>query len=245
MSLLNAFYRRIGVAALLLLATACSAGQDESDLSERVKPADFAILPCGVTGSSVPCAVVMAGGKRILIGAPAGIARGLDEKTLSNLDAVLLFSLRAEHVEGVDEVRNRSWQLGRDVQLKIAGPEGTQDVIAAINRTYELSDAAIFLEQRGAGGFNAPLLVSVATAPATRAEVFNTGDLSVTRVVNTHGQAGYWVDYDGKRVVLEPCGMNQARKFAGEVDASVNCDDENSQKWPLESVLFVDRGGGE
>ncbi len=231
-----------GLATVLCIAAACSTEPNEGDLSAQVKPADFALVPCGVSESEVPCAVVMAGGKRILMGAPAGIGSSLDDETLRSLDAVMLFSLRGPHVEGLDEVRNRSWLLGRDVPLKTVGPDGTKDVVEAINRAFEVSDAELFLEKRRAGGFQAPLLVSVATQPATRAEVFNTGDLSVTRIVNTHGQAGYWVDYEGKRALLEPCGMDQARKFAGDPDISVNCDEENAQIWSLENIVFVPVG---
>ncbi len=243
MASLGVLGQRFGVAALLCMAAACSAEQSAGDLSGQVKPADFALVPCSISESDEPCALVMAGGKRILMGAPAGVGKSLDDETLGNLDAVMLFSLRAEHIEGLDEVRNRSWRLGRDVQLKVIGPDGTKDVVEAINRAFEVSDAELFLEDRGAGGFNAPLLVSVATEPATRAEVFNTGDLSVMRIVNTHGQAGYWVDYGGKRALLEPCGMDQAGKFAGGVDISVNCGEENAHVWPLEKVAFVTLDG--
>lgn len=239
MTAFGALCQRFGIASLLCLAAACSAEQNAGDMAGQVEPADFALVPCSVPKSEVPCAVVMAGGKRILLGAPSGVGSGLDDATLGNLDAVMLFSLRAQHIEGLDEVRNRSWRLGRDVPLKVIGPDGTKDVTEAINRAFEVSDAELFLEDRGAGGFKAPLLVSVATAPATRAEVFNTGDLSVTRIVNTRGQAGYWVDYGGKRALLEPCGMDQARKFAGEVDISVNCSEENAHVWPLKEVVFV------
>lgn len=237
-----AFYhslRRCVLAACFGLASACSSGGG-ADGGAEVQPVDFALTPCGGSVGETPCAVVMAGGKRILMGAPAGIGETLGNETLGNLDAVMLFSLRASHIEGLDEVRNRSWQLGRDTQLRVIGPDGTQDVIAAINQAYEVSDAELFLENRRAGGFNAPLLVDGGANPGTRIEVFNTGDLSVTRVINARGQAGYWVDYGGKRALLEPCGMDQASKFAGEVDLSVGCEAERDKNWPIQEVIFID-----
>ncbi|MEM9055430.1 MAG: hypothetical protein AAGB16_08895, partial [Pseudomonadota bacterium] len=102
------------VIGLALCLAAC--GRSESGALERemIAPQDFALLPCGPSQAERPCALAIAGGKRLLFGGASGIAETLSDADLGQLDAVFLFSMRAIDVEGLDEIRNRSWQAGRD-----------------------------------------------------------------------------------------------------------------------------------
>ena len=123
-----------------------------------VEPADFAVKPCG-TNETAPCLLVLAGGKQLLFGAPAGVGTEIPRGVLAHLDGLFLFSLRPEEVEGLDEVRNLSWQAGRPRPLGVTGPAGTGGLIDGLNRAYEVSDALIFVEDGApAGGFDAALL---------------------------------------------------------------------------------------
>ena len=201
----------------------------------QVKSTDFAILPCKGLEETAPCAMVMAGGKRVLFGAPGGIRHTLSREDLRNMDAVMLFSLRSEGSEGLDEIRNASWRAGHEGSLLVSGPSGTGAFIGALNLAYEVSDALTFVEDRPAGGFDAALLALLPGEDEERAIVFNTGDLQVTRIESRSSRAGYWVDYEGRRVVLEPCGANQAEEFAGDADVILNCE----SGWPLKTPKFV------
>ena len=208
---------------------------------QTVTSTDFALLPCARATTPNPCVLVMAGGKRVLFGTPGGVAEGLSPEDLRNLDAVMLFSLRGDDLEGLDEVRNSSWRAGHETALRVSGPVGTSEVLSAINKAYEASDAFTFVEEAPAGGFNAAVLRPLPGAKDTKTRVFDTGDLVVTHLVNDTGRVGYWVDYNGVRLVLEPCGMTQATQFAGESRLTVACQN-SALAWPISEVVFVDRG---
>lgn len=236
-------FAEIIVLLLILVLVACSNDARTDAAAQDVRSTDLALIPCGIEGGEAPCALLMAGGKRVLFGTPSGIARGLGSDTLENIDAVMLFSLHAGDIEGLDEVRNQSWLAGRDERLKVAGPDGTADVINAINKAFEVSDAELFVAQGGAGGFDAPMLVTHSGRVETRANVFDTGDLRVTRIVNAQNLAGFIIDYHDQRLVIEPCGVTQASKFAGEVTARIDCaETSEGLSWPLEETIILYRG---
>ena len=88
------------------------AGETEGEDRPSIAPADFAIVPCS-EDAETPCLLVLAGGKRLLFGAPAGVSGSLPATDLAHLDGVFLFSLLPQDVEGLDEVRNAGWRAGR------------------------------------------------------------------------------------------------------------------------------------
>jgi len=227
-----------------LVTAACSgpaAPLTPPDTPRTITSTDFALLPCAPATAPNPCVLVMAGGKRVLFGTPAGVVHDMSPEHLRNLDAVMLFSLRGEDLEGLDDVRNASWRAGHESQLRVSGPGGTSDVLAALNKAYEASDAFTFVEQSPAGGFNAAILKPLPGERDTKARVFNTGDLVVTHLVNDKDRVGYWVDYNGIRLVIEPCGMTQASQFAGEAHLAVGCPGADLS-WPVSDVVFIDQG---
>lgn len=207
----------------------------------NIASTDFALLPCAPVTTPNPCVLVMAGGKRVLFGTPAGVVQGMSSEHLRNLDAVMLFSLRGEDLEGLDDVRNASWRAGHESPLRVSGPAGTSEVLSAINKAYEVSDAFTFVEQSPPGGFNAAMLQPLPGEKDTKARVFNTGDLIVTHLVNDKDRVGYWIDYNGIRLVLEPCGMTQASQFAEERRLAVGCPGADLT-WPVSDLVFVDQG---
>ncbi|WP_321488792.1 hypothetical protein [uncultured Hyphomonas sp.] len=227
-----------------VILTACGGGQGEDRpvSPDDIRSADFALLPCTASTPEAPCLLVVAGGKRVLFGTPSGLRASFEGPTLASLDAVMLFSLQAADLEGLDEVRNAGWTGGRETPLAVGGPSGLRDVVAALNRAYELSDAQIFVETAPKGGFGAALLGVLPGEGDAKTEVFNTGDLVVTKLEAADGRAGYWVDYGGQRVVLQPCGMNLAVKF-NEVDSfSLACGDDAGTEWPLGKVQYLLQG---
>ncbi len=200
---------------------ACAApapGDPSEDLS--IAPRDFVLLPCGPARSDQPCALVAAGGKRVLFGAPAGVAATLSEADLRQLDSVVLFSLRANDIEGVDEIRNDSWRAGRATPLLTIGQRVVEEGIPA-------------------GGYDAAILTG---REAGRGEiVFDTGDVQVTRI-----SGGYRIAYEDQATVdLLPCGETRADVATAEatnVQITVSCDgSEQDLAWPLSAPHFVVR----
>ena len=237
---------RSGVFALLfsVILSACGSGQGAAPAigPGDIRSADFALLPCAASSEPAPCLLVVAGGKRVLFGTPPGLRAAMDGHVLASLDAVLLFSLQGANLEGLDEVRNAGWSAGRKTPLAVGGPSGTRDVVAALNKAFELSDAEIFVQDSPEGGFGAALLGVLPGEGDAKTEVFNTGDLVVTKIESADGRAGYWVDYGGQRAVLQPCGMTLAVKFNEQEAFALGCDTDAQNAWPLGKVHYLVEG---
>ena len=230
---------RISIISLALLA-ACGGAVEApiASQSQAIRPTDFAILPCGSPDDF--CLEVQAGGKRLIFGAPVGVADSLTPETLSDMEAVFLFSMRYSDLQGIDELRNKSWLAGRDTPLRVAGPDGLEQLVQGLNSAFEVSDAFAFVTERPAGGFDAAILTPLPGAGEAEVLVFTTGDLEVTKLETPHGTARYLVDYLGHVAVLEACGMTEERA-AADFDAYVlSCSVENGN-WPLTGTHFIYR----
>ncbi len=88
--------------------------------------------------------------------------------------------------------------------MPVAGPAGTRDVLGAFNKAYELSDAQIFVGTPPQGSFGAALLGVLPGEGDAKVQVFNTGDLIVTKIESADAQAGYWVDYGASAPCFSP-----------------------------------------
>lgn len=207
----------------------------------EIKPQDFALVPCGPGLAERPCALVVAGGKRVLFGAPAGVAATLEKDDLRQLDAVMLFSLRAGDIEGLDEVRNETWWAGRDEPLLVVGPEGTADMVEALNKTFEQADALRIVEEGiPPGGYDAAILE--ARESQSGVPDFDTGD-----VVISSARAGAWeVLYQADETVavaIEDCGVARFEWPDGERPFNklgyLGCEDVFEHVWPLSETVFI------
>jgi len=225
------------VAAGLFLAACSDRSDDTAWSSAEVRPDQFALLPCGETGQHA-CALAIAGGKRLLIGAPAGAAKSMRPEDLRHLDAVMIFSLAANDLEGLDEVRNASWHAGRSEPLRVIGPTGLEEVVTALNKAYEQADA-LFVVRNGIppGGYDAAIITAF-TARSGQT-VFDTGDLTVRRIAS-----GYEVEYADTGIVrLHACRGNDRTSTADSVmpvGLSVGCEaSDNDLVWPIKKPVFV------
>ncbi|MEM7638127.1 MAG: hypothetical protein AAF269_03605 [Pseudomonadota bacterium] len=227
----------------ILGLAACGGTDGETDWrSVDVRPDDFAFLPCDVDDER-PCTLVIAGGKRLLFGAPAGVARALRSEDLRQLDGVILFSLTAPDLEGLDEVRNLSWHAGRREPLLVIGPPGIEEIATALNKAFEQSDA-LYVVEHGIppGGYDAAVLVSRSTRGNER--VFDTGDLSVTG-----SSSGFRIDYrvnGAERVAwLRVCGAPDELLLIDptvERVITVACQGDVSDfTWPVTAPIFVEK----
>lgn len=221
----------IGFLALAFVA-ACSRTIEAPEPNLVIAPDDFVVLPCHQVASQTPCALIVAGGKRVLFGAPTGAATSLANADLEQLDAILLFSLRASDIEGLDDVRNQSWRAGRDSPLLTVGPAGVQDFVTAINKAYEQPDALRVVEDGiPPGGFDAAVLKANTAAPGQ--VVFDTGDLRIERLSD-----GYLIFYEqSEPVALLLCG-GASRPEAGAV---ISCADDGPDIiWPIAEPIFIE-----
>ncbi|MEL6725466.1 MAG: hypothetical protein AAFP81_08455 [Pseudomonadota bacterium] len=227
----------------LLLVVACGAPSEPPALERpEILPDQFALLPCDEAIEDRPCALAIAGGKRLLFGTPGSVVLAVSTEDLRQLDAVIVFSLRAGDLEGLDDVRNASWRAGRDAPLIVVGPPGIDDVVAALNKAYEQSDALRIVEEGiPPGGYDAALLEARVAIPSSK--VFDTGDLQVHRQTG-----GYEITYDGMyEAFLSDCrsgardGVNSHPEAATATKTiTISCrPDDFGLSWPLTAPLFV------
>ena len=231
---MRAFLFSVLFSSTLGLAACGSADRSIGQPNIDIQPTQFVLLPCGELRDDQPCALAVAGGKRVLFGAPAGITRHLSPDDLKQLDAVMLFSLRAADIEGLDEVRNESWRAGRDTPLLTVGPNGVEEFVTALNKAFEQADALRIVEHGiPPGGYDAAVLVAQEVLSGQTA--FDTGDLNVVRT-----RAGYLMTYEAAIASLEGCGADQRDALASEVTLSIGCSrDSDTLEWPVTAPIFV------
>ncbi len=233
---------RLVVACLLAWPGGCAERGDDAGTSSlapaQVRPDDFAIRGCARTGDA-PCAIVQAGGKTLLFGAPEGAYAALTSVGVAVPDGVFLMRLDGASIEGLIAVRNRSWQAGREAPLALAGPQGTADLVAGVERGLTRSDAIAYLEHRPAGGYDTAPLRAIEVSPAVPARVFDTGDLRVEAVPSGPERLTYIVWYRQTELQIAPCGTGAPAMSA----RKLTCQGEGSDLvWPLnEFPVFLNR----
>lgn len=235
-------FRATVIVVTVLYGAAGCRGEMPTALTAQpsIDPEDFALVPCGISGDGQACVLVAAGGKRVLFGAPAGISNGLLPDHLKQLDAVMLFSLTAQDIEGLDEVRNASWRAGRSAPLAVVGPEGTSTIVDALNLAFEQSDALRVVEEGiPPGGYDAAVLTAAELPAGQDLVVYDTGDF---RVEVTNGRAThitYTVNY-GPALTLAPCGA-EANQSGVETTYTIACAG-GAMVWPLTQIVFLKTG---
>lgn len=211
--------------------------------TNTITPRDFVLLPCHADVSA-PCALAVAGGKRVLIGAPSGADMAFSDEELEQLDAVLVFSLRARDVEGLDRVRNRSWQAGRETPLLVVGPEGASDFADALNIAFETPDALHIVDEGiPAGGFDAALLRG-ADVPLSGdwVSAFDTGDLLIEARDMGNGHLHVQVRYQTMVELVGNCAAWQASQGeAAPTETPLGCDGSPASEWPLAAPIWYVR----
>lgn len=236
-----------GAACILLLAGCGKAGTQQSEASQTpvvrktsappIAPSDFVFAPCERATVKSDCVVIAAGGKRLLIGAPAGVGAGqiAGDKTMP--DAVVLFSLHAEAIEGLDEVRNAAWVAERSDPLMVAGGDGVERFVASLNDAYVTSDALSYIAGERRHGFDKAAIAAKRLEAGDIA--FDTGDLTVMALSGGAAQLAFLVTYNGQRVILSACGARE-QDIANwpEVEAYIGCDQAGvgtpkNDVWPL------------
>ena len=236
-------FRALGIVVCATALAACNPVTSKDAETARadltVHSTDFAVLPCSKRSLPGACVHVLAGGKRVVFGAPAGMTLDMTQASLRNTDAVMLLSLRGEDIEGLDEMRNAAWRAGRESSLPVAGPSGTGDFLGLLNRAYEVSDALIYVEDRPAGGFDAALLALLPGDGEQVATVFDTGDLRISKFETGTDRAFYVVDYVDHTALIAGCGIELPDSVTDGIDLVLDCE----SNWPTAEPVFVFRDG--
>ncbi len=230
--------RRLIGAGLILGVAACGAAEAPPEPARSIASTDFALAACGPQDQRRACVLVVAGGKRVLLGAPAGVAASLSDDDLAQIDAVMLFSLHADDIEGLDEVRNATWRAGRMRPLPVAGPPETERIVAAVNAAFEVSDALIVADGGAASPFDAaPLVVRTPAAGAAAREwtALDTGDLRVVATAAGPLRRMFRIEYEGVSALIAPCEVAaELLPSPAAVDFTLACADaQRDAAWPL------------
>lgn len=106
----------------------------EAIASQQVGDDVFEIIFCG-TGSpqfqpdrGQPCTAIVADEKLFVFDTGQGAAQGLQSAAVPfhSLEAVFLTHLHSDHMSGLGDVLHNSWLYGRQQQVEIVGPPGTE-----------------------------------------------------------------------------------------------------------------------
>ena len=233
----------------VLAGTACSDGRSAQPVTEQtvtlpaIAPTDFVIVPCAVAAPTSECVIIAAGGKRVLIGAPAGIGAGKIAGEDIPPDAVIFLSLHADVIEGLDEVRNRTWRAGRRSPLSVAGPDGVAQLVGAINKAYVTSDALAYVEGKRDGGFDQEAITARLIGPGEVA--FDTGDLTISALSGGGAKLALLINYEGQTVLLAACGAEETDIATWpQVDMYIGCNQVGYSapvfgSWPLTDRIFL------
>ncbi|MEL7481013.1 MAG: hypothetical protein AAGJ29_05595 [Pseudomonadota bacterium] len=221
-----------------------TAGGAAPDPAPTIRPQDFALLPCPVETRRAFCAIVAAGGKRLLIGAPAGIGPGQLAGETQDPDAVILPVLSADWLEGLDEIRHRTWLNGRRRALTVSGPDGLASIVDGLNAAYTVPDAIAYVAADSQIEFDAALLAAVETAPG--GTLFDTGDLTVTARAGAPQTLQLVISYGGRSILLIPCGTERLTNVPNmeNIDDAVICETVTRDAsipvstWPVTFPLF-------
>ncbi|MEM9667802.1 MAG: hypothetical protein AAF950_02680 [Pseudomonadota bacterium] len=220
----------------------------EEDAIKDIAPSDFAIAPCDGVAADAFCAILAAGGKRVLIGAPSGVADGRIKGDAILPDAVLLPSLHPSAIGGLDELRYETWRAGRNGLLPVVGGIGAGDLVDGMNAAYRVPDAMAFLaEGQDRQGFDTIPLTAKTISAGDLA--FDTGDLTIEARRVGPDLFGFSVKYDDQIVLILPCDAALPTSIDGDT-IIIACDDVVGTLipdilWPADAIVFISRDDAE
>ena len=156
-----------------------------------------------------PATLVEVAGQRLLFDAGRGAATRLVQMSipLSDLDAVFLTHYHHDHLIGLDDIWMTGWlppHFGqRSAPMQIWGPTGTADLLANLEKAFELN-TSIRLADQSLPPAGIKLIAHEFDADGV---VYEKDGVKVTAFAVNHGELikpayGYRVDYDGRAVVI-------------------------------------------
>lgn len=130
--------------AAILVNWTIERGVRDGVASQDISPTRFELIFCG-TGTpqffpdrSQPCLGVIAAGKFFLFDAGQNASRQLNATAspFTKLETVFLTHLHSDHMSGVADVLHSSWLMGRQHDVSVVGPPGTQQLLDGIHQGY-------------------------------------------------------------------------------------------------------------
>jgi len=189
----------------------------ETVRAQQVSPDLFEIVFCG-TGSpqfqpdrAQPCTAIVAGGKLFVFDTGQGAAQSLQATSVPfhSLDSIFFTHLHSDHVSGLGDVLHNSWLYGRQQQVEIAGPPGTERLREGVAQSFE-ADLAERWNTIGSEYRDADTSMGVARDVLVEGdallEVYNENGITISAFRVEHpnwGHAyGYKFVFQGKTVVI-------------------------------------------
>ncbi len=200
-----------------IIETAASRQQAVADQrsAELLDPSRITIVTCG-TGSPFPsaraqsCLAVFVNGQFLLFDAGDRAQESMEELNLpvTDIDAVFLTHVHADHMADLGEVMSRSWILGRNQPLAVYGGKEVEQIVSGFNIVYTADDA-YRIAHHGADLFPAVRAATAVTilepGPEGRV-VYDVDGVQVLAYRVDHSPVatalGYRVEYAGKIVAI-------------------------------------------
>jgi len=169
--------------------------------------------------------LVEAGGTRLLFDCGRGTTIRLTQAgvQIGSINRLFLTHLHSDHIIQIPDLFLVGWSSGRNVPLEVWGPNGTGEMMDALQRAYKFD-----IQMRRAVNEYPIEGIRVVTRETKEGTVFDREGLKVTAFLVDHGPVspalGYRVDYRGHSVVLSGdtrVSENLVRQAAG-VDVLVH-----------------------
>ena len=160
-----------------------------------------------------PCLAVLAGRQGFVFDAGSGSIRKLGRMgfPMDRLQGAYLTHLHSDHIDGLGELLLQAWIAGsRGTPLPVAGPSGTDKVIAGLAQVYEI-DRGFRIAHHGPavarpGGFGGSAqIINLGDGEASK-PVYDQGGVKITAIRVIHAPVspafGYRIDYKGRAVTI-------------------------------------------
>lgn len=155
------------------------------------------------------CVAVVVDGQFLLIDAGEGAIQTIAGLGLpyESISTIFMTHWHSDHFGGLGQVINASWIHGRKNKLDIYGPYGTNQVVGALSRAYELD--TIFRSSTVHGFLDPNIATGIAheiDPPEAGSEVYSRGDIHISAFPVEHSPVvpafGYVIKYHGAKVVI-------------------------------------------
>mgnify|MGYP002623836510 CR=1 FL=1 len=209
----GAFYGAGGIDGLQQSTVAHLLDQQRTDLFEDDRMHVFTLgtgSPQTGTGRLPAANAVIAGDQLILIDAGEGASRTLGDLNipLQRLTAVFLTHWHSDHIAGVGQMLNQSWNADRNHEVLLFGPEGVADFVDALRAQYaeDIRYRSLGHVENNDPDFALATAVPVEIGEETLPAVYEQDGLIVKAFSVDHGHVkpafGYRVEYQGRVVVF-------------------------------------------
>ena len=235
-------------------------GEIANEAAQRIPDSRFELIFCG-TGTprfsphrTQSCLAVIAGGRMLLFDAGRSTARQLEifKAPTESLEAIFITHLHSDHMSGLGEVLQHTWHFGRDRQVEVMGPPGTERMHAGFSQAFAEDEAMRrYGVELGYDNKNSAMgrARDVRIDSNGAVTVYDDAGIVVKafRVVHPkwHYAYGFRVDFGGKSVVISgdtayaPAIIHHAR----DVDVLVH-EVMNVEMMRIASEVMESRAGG-